>query len=217
MRGLLIKDILLLKNQMRFFLLFFFLSAGMLLADFDSVFVINYVTLIFSLFTLSSISYDEFDNGYAFLFTLPISRNQYAAEKYIFGLLTGGSAWITVTIFAVIMNLVRGRADAGELVVMAFLYLFISFLFLAAVVPVQLKFGAEKGRLVLILLIGVIFAAGFIVVKMAKAFQLDLSSAADSVTAFSLGPVMIVLFLISLAAVFVSYQVSVKIMKKKQF
>lgn len=217
MRGLLIKDLLLLKNQLRFFLLFFFLSAGMLLADFDSVFVINYVTLIFSLFTLSSISYDEFDNGYAFLFTLPISRNQYAAEKYVFGLVTGGTAWITVTIFAVIMNLARGRAGAGELVVMAFLYLFISFLFLAAVVPVQLKFGAEKGRLVLILLIGVIFAAGFIVVKAAKAFQLDLSSAADSVTAFSIGPVMIVLFLISLAAVFVSYLVSVKIMKKKQF
>nr|WP_314464893.1 ABC-2 transporter permease [uncultured Clostridium sp.] len=217
MRGLLIKDLLLLKNQLRFFLLFFFLSAGMLLADFDSVFVINYVTLIFSLFTLSSISYDEFDNGYAFLFTLPISRNQYAAEKYVFGLVTGGTAWITVTIFAVIMNLVRGRAGAGELVVMAFLYLFISFLFLAAVVPVQLKFGAEKGRLVLILLIGVIFAAGFIVVKAAKSFQLDLSAAADSVSAFSIGPVIIVLFVISLAAVLVSYLVSVKIMKKKQF
>ncbi len=62
MKGLLIKDLLLLKNQQRFFLLFFLMSAGMLLADFNSVFVINYVTMIFSLFTLSSISYDEFDN-----------------------------------------------------------------------------------------------------------------------------------------------------------
>lgn len=215
MKGLLIKDLLLLKNQQRFFLLFFLMSAGMLLADFNSVFVINYVTMIFSLFTLSSISYDEFDNGYAFLFTLPITRNQYAAEKYVFGLVTGGFAWIMVTIFAVIMNFVRGRAGTVELVGTAFLYLFISLLFLAVVVPVQLKFGAEKGRIVLICIIGAIFAAGFVMIRAAKTLQLDfLSIAAASISS---GLVVAAVPLICLAAVFVSYLISVKIMKKKQF
>ena len=215
MKGLLLKDLLLLKNQQRFFLLFFLMSAGMLLADFNSVFVINYVTMIFSLFTLSSISYDEFDNGYTFLFTLPITRNQYAAEKYVFGVVTGGFAWIVVTIFAVAMNFFRGRAGAGELVGMALLYLFISLLFLAVVVPVQLKFGAEKGRIVLICIIGAIFAAGFVMIKAAKTLQLDfLSTAAASL---SPGPVRAAVPLISLAAVFGSYLISVNIMKKKQF
>jgi hypothetical protein len=215
MIGLLLKDLLLLKNQQRFFLLFFLMSAGMLLADFNAAFVINYVTMIFSLFTLSSISYDEYDNGYAFLFTLPITRNQYAAEKYVFGLVTGGSAWIVVTIFAVALNFVRGRGGAGDLVSMAFLYLFISLLFLAVIVPVQLKFGAEKGRIVLIIIIGVIFAAGFVMIKAAKTLQLDFSSTAAA--SLSPGPVIAVVFLISLAAVFISYLFSVKIMKKKQF
>lgn len=215
MKGLLIKDLLLLKNQQRFFLLFFLMSAGMLLADFNSVFVINYVTMIFSLFTLSSISYDEFDNGYAFLFTLPITRNQYAAEKYVFGLVTGGFAWIMVTIFAVVMNFIRGRAGTVELVGTAFLYLFISLLFLAVVVPVQLKFGAEKGRIVLICIIGAIFAAGFVMIRTAKTLQLDfLSTAAASI---SPGLVVAAVPLICLAAVFASYLISVKIMKKKQF
>ncbi|MBE5985979.1 MAG: ABC-2 transporter permease [Paenibacillaceae bacterium] len=215
MIGLLIKDLLLLKNQQRFFLLFFLMSAGMLLADFNSVFVINYVTMIFSLFTLSSISYDEFDNGYAFLFTLPITRNQYAAEKYVFGLVTGSFAWIVVTIFAVVMNLVRGRAGTVELVGTAFLYLFISLLFLSIVVPVQLKFGAEKGRIVLICIIGAIFAAGFVMIRAAKTLQLDFLSTAA--TSLSPGLVMAAVPLISLAAVFGSYLISVNIMKKKQF
>jgi len=215
MIGLLIKDLLLLKNQQRFFLLFFLMSAGMLLADFNSVFVINYVTMIFSLFTLSSISYDEFDNGYAFLFTLPITRNQYAAEKYVFGLVTGSFAWIVVTIFAVVMNLVRGRAGTVELVGTAFLYLFISLLFLSIVVPVQLKFGAEKGRIVLICIIGAIFAAGFVMIRAAKTLQLDFLSTAA--TSLSPGLVMAAVPLISLAAVFGSYLISVKIVKKKQF
>ena len=34
---------------------------------------------------MSSISYDEFDNGNAFLFSLPITRKDYVLEKYIFG------------------------------------------------------------------------------------------------------------------------------------
>lgn len=217
MKGLLIKDLLLLKNQQRFFLLILFMSVGMLLAGVNSLFVINYITLIITMFTLSSISYDEFDNGYAFLFTLPITRNQYAAEKYVFGFVTGGSACIIVTVIALIMNFVRGGAGTLELLITALLYLFMSLLFMVVVVPVQLKFGTEKGRIVLIFIIGIIFAAGFIVVKAAKTFQLDLSTVVAALTSFAAGPVIIVLLLISLAAVFGSYLISVNIMKKKQF
>ena len=217
MKGLLIKDLLLLKNQQRFFLLILFMSVGMLLAGVNSLFVINYITLIITMFTLSSISYDEFDNGYAFLFTLPITRNQYAAEKYVFGFVTGGSACIIVTVIALIMNFVRGGAGTLELLITALLYLFMSLLFMAVVVPVQLKFGTEKGRIVLIFIIGIIFAAGFIVVKAAKTFQLDLSTVVAALTSFAAGPVIIFLLFISLAAVFGSYLISVNIMKKKQF
>lgn len=217
MKGLLIKDLLLLKNQQRFFLLILFMSAGMLLVGVNSVFVINYVTLIITMFTLSSISYDEFDNGYAFLFTLPITRNQYAAEKYVFGFVTGGSACIIVTVFAVFLNFLRGGADTLELVITALLYFFISLLFMAVVVPVQLKFGTEKSRIVLIFIIGIIFAAGFIVVKVAKIIQLDLSTVVAALTPFATGSVITVLLLISLVAIFVSYLISVKIVKKKQF
>ena len=217
MKGLLIKDLLLLKNQQRFFLLILFMSVGMLLAGVNSLFVINYITLIITMFTLSSISYDEFDNGYAFLFTLPITRNQYAAEKYVFGFVTGGSACIIVTVIALIMNFVRGGAGTLELLITALLYLFMSLLFMAVVVPVQLKFGTEKGRIVLIFIIGIIFAAGFIVVKAAKTFQFDLSTVVAALTSFAAGPVIIFLLFISLAAVFGSYLISVNIMKKKQF
>ncbi len=49
-----------------------------------------------------------------------------------------------MTIFAVVMNLVRERAGTVELVGTAFLYLFISLLFLSIVVPVQLKFVQKR-------------------------------------------------------------------------
>lgn len=217
MRGLLIKDFLLLKNQLRIFLLYIFLSVGMLVADFNPVFVINYTTLIFCMFTLSSISYDEFDNGYAFLFTLPVTREQYTAEKYVFGILTGCLAWLVVTIIAVIMNVLRGRGDTWGIAVLALLFLFLAFLFLSVVIPVQLKFGQEKGRTALSLIIGLIFASAFLTVRTVKIFKVDLSAAAERLTALHQGPVIAVLLPGSLIVMIVSYLVSVRIMKKKQF
>ncbi|MDK2965426.1 MULTISPECIES: ABC-2 transporter permease [Lacrimispora] len=217
MRGLLIKDILLMKNQMRIFLFYIFLSVGMFLADFNTVFVINYATLIFCMFSISTISYDEFDNGYAFLFTLPVTREQYTAEKYVFGILTGGLAWLVVNIIAVIMNVVRGRADAWEIVVTSLLFLILSFLFLSVMIPVQLKFGQEKGRTALFIIIGVIFAIGFLAVRSAKIFQVDLSAAARRLNTLQLGPVTAILLLCGVAVIIVSYLVSVRIIRKKQF
>ena len=56
-------------------------------------FAIGFLTFVMSLFSVSSISYDEFDNGNAFLFSLPITRTTYVVEKYCFGLILGLSAW----------------------------------------------------------------------------------------------------------------------------
>ncbi len=56
----------------------------------------------FPLFTLSTISYDEFDNGNAFLFSLPITRAGYVVEKYCFALILALSAWTISTLLVVI-------------------------------------------------------------------------------------------------------------------
>ena len=87
MKGLLIKDFKLLKMQKNFFVVMIIISVGLALFSEDLSFPIGFSTFVFSLFSLSSISYDEFDNGSPFLFSLPITRADYAAEKYAFGLI----------------------------------------------------------------------------------------------------------------------------------
>lgn len=61
--------------------------------------------MICSMFSLSTISYDEFDNGNAFLFSLPITRKGYVIEKYIFGIMLGVISLILSTIIACILTL----------------------------------------------------------------------------------------------------------------
>ena len=93
MKGLLIKDFKLLKNQKQFFLIIGLITFMFLVTNDSPYFTITYATMMFSMFTMSTISYDEYDNGAAYLFSLPISRKGYVAEKY-FGIadITGAYA-----------------------------------------------------------------------------------------------------------------------------
>lgn len=81
MRGLICKDLRLMLVQKNFFIMLAFVAFVCMAALDDPAFVVMYVTLIFASFLMSTMSYDEFDNGYPFLFTLPISRKLYVQEK----------------------------------------------------------------------------------------------------------------------------------------
>lgn len=102
MKGLLVKDFKLMMLQRNFFLLILVIVIGMMAFTDDVVFPLGFLSFVVSLFTLSTISYDDFDNGNAFLFTLPITRNDYVIEKYSLGLLFGCVAWILATVLGVI-------------------------------------------------------------------------------------------------------------------
>ena len=63
MKGLLIKDLQLMKNQGKGLIAILLVVAVFLgMSGMSPGFVTSYITLVFSIFTATSISYDEFDN-----------------------------------------------------------------------------------------------------------------------------------------------------------
>ena len=72
MKGLLIKDYKLMKNQKGYFIVLFLLCVVFAAREGGESFCVGFITYVCSLFCISTISYDEFDNGNAFLFTLPL-------------------------------------------------------------------------------------------------------------------------------------------------
>ena len=86
MKGLMVKDFHLLLTQSRFYmiLLIVLFVAG---TSTEAMYVAGYISIVFPMFAISTISYDEYDNGNAFLFTLPFTRKEYVLSKYLFGLL----------------------------------------------------------------------------------------------------------------------------------
>lgn len=217
MKGLLIKDFKLMLMQKSFFIIIIVVACLISISSQDPTFMIGFITLILSLFTVSTISYDEFDNGYPFLLTLPFSRKTYVLEKYVYGLILGTGAWIVSVIICGLMLIVQGKPVTSDMLIGAFVILPMFLVIESLMIPVHLRFGGEKGRYALIACAGVLVVIGFVVMKIVEIFHIDVLPLILAIDA--LGPVMfmVILLMIGFLIMLVSLKVSLSIMNKKEF
>ena len=217
MKGLLIKDFKLMLMQKNFFIIIIVVACLISISSQDPTFMIGFITLILSLFTVSTISYDEFDNGYPFLLTLPFSRKTYVLEKYVYGLILGTGAWIVSVMICSLMLIVQGKPVTSDMLIGAFVILPMFLVIESLMIPVHLRFGGEKGRYALIACVGVLVVIGFVVMKIVEIFHIDVLPLILAIDA--LGPVMfmVILLMIGFLIMLISLKVSLSIMNKKEF
>lgn len=217
MKGLLIKDFKLMLMQKNFFIIIIVVTCLISISSQDPTFMIGFITLILSLFTVSTISYDEFDNGYPFLLTLPFSRKTYVLEKYVYGLILGIGAWIVSVMICSLMLIVQGKPVTSDMLIGAFVILPMFLVIESLMIPVHLRFGGEKGRYALIACVGVLVVIGFVVMKIVEIFHINVLPLILAIDA--LGPVMfmVILLMIGFLIMLVSLKVSLSIMNKKEF
>ena len=148
MKGLFLKDLYFTLQQKKmlliilFMFIIFYISQG---AE-SGPFVIAYVSLLGGMFVLNTISYDEYENSISYLFTLPIQRSEYVKEKYLFGVFGLSFFWGIVTLAYLCLN----YQNAQETLLGALMILAVMFFFEMVMLPVQLKFGGDKGRIAVI-------------------------------------------------------------------
>ena len=217
MKGLLIKDFRLMKGQKNFFFVIVVISVGMAAFSEDLSFMMSFLPFVLSLFTLSTISYDEFDNGNAFLFTLPVSRAGYTIEKYCLALLLGGGAWVLSVLLAMGAVILCETASLSETVMMAVMMLPPLIVIQAVMIPFQLKFGGEKGRIALIGVFGLLSVIGIAAVKAARMFGIDIEDMLGILPAVSMGTIVAALMVIAVILLLISVKISISIMKGKEF
>lgn len=217
MKGLLIKDFKLMKGQTNFFLIITAIAIGMPIFSDDVSFMLGFLPFVFSLFTLSTISYDEFDNGNAFLFTLPISRAGYAIEKYCLALLLGGCAWIFATVLSVATCAIKGTASISEITMAALMLLPAVIIIQALMIPFQLKFGGEKGRLALMGVFGAIAVILILLEKAAEMIGIDIVNIINNLPVVNMGVMIAIMLIISVIILLLSIKISISIMNHKEF
>lgn len=217
MKGLLIKDFKLMATQKRFFLSIALVTVLLTLMAQDTSFIISYMSFIGSQFTMSTISYDEFDNGNAFLFSLPVTRKGYVLEKYGFGLILGGGCWLFSLLVALVGGEIRKTAPASYTFMVAMAVLPIILLFLSVMLPFQFKLGGEKGRIAVFVLAGVVFAAIFLGIKMEESLHLGLGDFLGRFSNIGFGTYVTAGIVAAMLALLLSGRVSMAIMDKKEF
>lgn len=217
MKGLLIKDIKLMANMKNSLLLILLIAVGMSAYLSDASFLIVYLGLLGTAFTASTISYDEYDNGYTFMFALPITREAYVVEKYGFGLIMSGSGWLLGMILAVASGILKGTMVPADTVMEALLMLPIALILLSAMIPFHMKFGGEKGRIALIGAAGGMFIIFFVALKFIEAMNLDLDAMWENLSVLSTGAVLTGAIAFGIVILVLSCRISISIMKGKEF
>lgn len=217
MKGLLIKDMKLMGNMKNSFLLILLIAIAMTTYIKDTTFLITYLGLIGTTFATSTLSYDEFDNGYSFLMSLPVTRKGYVLEKFGFGLLLSGGGWLLGTILALVSGIVRGSAEPLDVVMNSLVLLPMVFFLLAVMIPFRLKFGSEKGRVIMICVAGAAFLLFAVAAEVFKRVHLNLDDIGGNLPLLSDGAIVAGAVVLGIVILLISYRISVSILEKKEF
>lgn len=220
MKALILKDLYSLKESRVLLLLMAAVALFMVFQGGEEgiSFVQSYVAAISAILVINVIAYDEVDNGYVFLFTLPISRKQYAAEKYLFGWSTGILGWGFATVLSEI-GAATGLSDPNGLRWAAYgAVLAILLIIQAIVIPIQLKFGGQKGKIAVILAIGIACGgAAFSVKILGKSIEREIALGMEIASEFTTVQLMGIELAAALIAGGISLLCSMRIMEKKAF
>ncbi len=217
MKGLLLKDFYLMKMQKKFFIVVIALAIGMAFLNNDISFIVGYLTFIVPIFAISTISYDELDNGNAFLFTLPISRKLYVVEKYCFCLLLGAAATGISLLLSVLLGIIKDIPFPSDTVEAVPIIFSIMVFILSFMIPLHLKFGAEKARIALIVLVGIAVALGFAISRLSDKLGYDILSMFNTFSTMNIWLLIAIVAAVALIALMISIKISIAVMNKKEF
>lgn len=175
MSALILKDFYVLWRQMRLFLLLLLVFSA-IPGSFNSTFVVVYAAML----PYTAMAYDERSKWNQLAAMLPYSRRDIVLGKYVFGWIVSAAAAVASLILQLIVSVFF---HFGHVVPMgSVLAFFASLCILAVTLPLMFRFGVEKGRLVMFLIIflicGTAGAMGGIVEELSTDGQIPLSLAA---------------------------------------
>lgn len=216
MKGLLIKDMRILMRQKMTLLIIMLLGVFMSMNGGNASFSLGYMMVVSATLVVTTISYDYFEKGMSFMFTLPVTKKGYVLEKYLLALLVE----LVMAGFAVLIQVVGillgNPADWMEFLVTGVSCFVAAMVLIAVYIPVYIKFGPEKSRVAIFIVIGIIAAVTFLAAKV-KPVQDALVALAERLETMTAGQITAIGVAIFALVMLVSVVISIRIMEKKEF
>lgn len=203
MIGLILKDFLNLKRHSKiyFILVIFYFILGITNKDF-SMFG-SMIAMMAVILPVTSMAYDEKNNWDRYALTMPVSRRDLVLSRYILSFIF----LVLAFIISMLLNLIFGSSSFIESVLINSGILLFGIIIMSAIFPVLFKYGVEKGRLFMMI---ILFAPTAVIMLLSRlGFTLPDKEAAKVLLYF--------LPVIAVAASAVSVLISVSIYRKKEF
>ena len=187
MKGLWVKDLLLLQKQLKTFLIFMVIAAFNAYTIKSVPVIFIFMTFFFVTTAASTIFYDQENHGFLYLFTLPTRKKDYVIQKQ---LLILASSLVAVLLSLVLIFLMMQfdpelQASAQEVLYTALSGFFFGCLYGAIITPLYLRYGTEKARMLLFAIMGIFALAGIMIQKTGVLEGMMDSSFIASVEAFN--------------------------------
>lgn len=207
MIGMIKKDLLMLKNNMKSTLIaiaiYIFYS---IMFEIDMSFFLPFLGLMLC---MSTISYDEFNNWHAYVSTLPQGKINVIKSKYI---ITIGITTILTIVGVIISTIMGNMTNNYEEYISIIMGELLAIIFVISVLyPILFKYGAEKGRLAMIVVGLTLFGIFTLLTKVIKIkIPKEVITLLDSY-------LPIISIIVAIILISCSYLISKKIYLKKEF
>ncbi len=221
-KGLLKKDLYNLASY-KTTLIIIVIFCGMAIIGTDAIYWGSVVIgIIVGMISLSTFSYDEMAKSNRYILTLPVTRKEIVLEKYILAIgatILGGILGFIVTLLVGnVMNYLRPDnlidINIETLLATSVGGMFGISLIQSIQIPSIFKWGAEKGRIQMFIVLFVLVIIGAIAGFLLKqaGLSVDIEKLENVLNNFGL----VALILLSCLMYFISYKISYKIYKNKE-
>lgn len=209
MKGLILKDLLLIKGNARYILIFLVIFGLIALEGNDVLYFIP--AFISMMMFMTTFSYDEYNKWDAYAITLPIKKENIVLSKYVGSTILLGIALILTFIISLVVGLVTEQLDMQKNITLLLGCGGAVLLVEAIMYPLLIKFGVEKGRIWVFLGIFLSsFIIGFIFQKVSLTIPENLMTFLSQYLPWLLAAALLLILIIS-------YTISKKLYLKKEF
>ena len=216
MKGLIIKDLCVLKNQMKTLLLVLVFFIIFSIINNDATFILFLIPFYMIMILITTFNYDEFNKWDSYCNSLPLSRKEIVKSKYILFNATSLSVLILGILASfIIPNFIENTTFESLFASIIGVFFGIC-LVISLLIPFYYEFGSSKGRIMLFLCIVILALIIGMITSLDIFNNIELINLINSLNNLSLGMITLLLIVLIVIIMVISYYISVKIYNNKE-
>ncbi len=210
MIGFIKKDLAMMKSNLKLMGMLIVVYAVMgIWKEIDISFILPFISVMMM---ISTFSYDNYNKWDAYSITFPNGRKNSVSAKYVATILLILIISIITILLSFIISYVNSKTiNYEQILVSTFGNIFGTVLVLSFMYPIIYKFGVEKARIMIFILIMAIVVFGGLI------FNLVDFSMVPKIFEYIENYLLLILLIIILLIIYLSYLISLKINLKKEY